>query len=621
MKISSEGIFSVISPNSCIFRGFLVRYFYLLLRISMYRTHTCGELSVSNVGSEVMLAGWVHKRRDLGGLIFVDLRDRYGLTQVVFNPDVMGDTAVAQDLKYEYVVSIKGKVVKRADNTVNKDLSTGEIEVHAETIEVLSTAKPMPFEIFDAGKGEEDEELRLKYRFLELRREKLKNNILFRAKMIAFIRQWMESRNFVDISTPILTVSSPEGARDFLVPSRIHPGKFYALPQAPQQYKQLLMVAGFDRYYQVAPCMRDEDPRADRSPGEFYQLDCETSFMTQDEFFALMEPLFIELTEKVAGKVVQNKPFPRIPYKEVMESYGSDRPDLRFGLKIHNVTDWAHQSEFSVFKNAEYVRVMFVPGGENFSRSEIDGELMDVVKRAKAGGLANLKCVDGKLDGSIAKFFNEEQLNQLKATLDIKENGIIFFVADKYEVSCKALGALRSHLGEKMKLADPNVIAWAWVVDFPFFEWNDDDKKIDFAHNPFSMPQGGMDALLSKNPLDIVAFQYDIIANGLELSSGAVRNKDAAIMYKAFEMAGYGKEVVDKKFGHMIKAFEYGAPPHCGFAPGIDRLVMLFTGEKNIRAVVPFPKNGKAEEPMVGSPSEVDEKQLKELHIKTDIQN
>jgi len=587
----------------------------------MYRTHTCGELSVSNVGAEVQLAGWVHKRRDLGGLIFVDLRDRYGLTQVVFNPDVMADMTVPQDLKYEYVVSIKGKVLKRADNTVNGEMATGEIEVHAETIEVLSTAKPMPFEIFETNKGEDDEELRLKYRFLELRREKLKNNIIFRAKMIAFIRQWMESRSFIDISTPILTVSSPEGARDFLVPSRIHPGKFYALPQAPQQYKQLLMVAGFDRYYQVAPCMRDEDPRADRSPGEFYQLDCETSFMTQDEFFALMEPLFIELTENVAGKVVQNNPFPRIPYKEVMESYGSDRPDLRFGLKIHNVTDWAKASEFSVFKNAEYVRAMFVPGGENFSRSEIDGEMMDIVKRAKAAGLANLKCLDGKLDGSIAKFFSEEQLNALKTALDIKETGIIFFVADKYEVSCKALGVLRTHLGEKMKLADPNVIAWAWVVDFPFFEWNDADNKIDFAHNPFSMPQGGMDALMNKNPLDIVAFQYDIIANGLELSSGAVRNKDAAIMYKAFEMAGYGREVVDKKFGHMIKAFEYGAPPHCGFAPGIDRLVMLFTGEKNIRSVVPFPKNGKAEEPMVGSPSEVDEKQLKELHIKTDIQN
>ncbi len=587
----------------------------------MYRTHTCGELSLMNVGNEVMISGWVHKRRDLGGLIFVDLRDRYGLTQVVFNPEKMPDMAVPEGLKYEYVVCVKGTVVKRAENALNTEMSTGEIEVLASEVTVLSTAKPMPFEIFETNKGEDDEELRLKYRFLELRREKLKNNILFRAKMIAFIRQWMEKRDFVDISTPILTVSSPEGARDFLVPSRIHPGKFYALPQAPQQYKQLLMVAGFDRYYQIAPCMRDEDPRADRSPGEFYQLDCETSFMSQEEFFTLMEPLFIELTEKVAGKVVQNNPFPRIPYKEVMESYGSDRPDLRFGLKIHNVTDWAKKSEFKVFKEAEFVRVMFVPGGQDFSRSEIEGELTDVAKRAKAKGLAFLKYVDGKFDGSIAKFFSEEQLSELKSTLFLKENGILFFVADKYEVSCKALGVLRSHLGEKMKLADPNVIAWAWVVDFPFFEWNDADNKIDFAHNPFSMPQGGMDSLLNKNPLDIVAHQYDIIANGLELSSGAVRNKDADIMYKAFEMAGYGKEVVDKKFGHMIKAFEYGAPPHCGFAPGIDRLVMLFTGEKNIRAVVPFPKNGKAEEPMVGSPAEVEEKQLKELHIKTDIKD
>ncbi len=587
----------------------------------MYRTHTCGELSLMNVGNEVMISGWVHKRRDLGGLIFVDLRDRYGLTQVVFNPEKMPDMAVPEGLKYEYVVCVKGTVVKRAENALNTEMSTGEIEVLASEVTVLSTAKPMPFEIFETNKGEDDEELRLKYRFLELRREKLKNNILFRAKMIAFIRQWMEKRDFVDISTPILTVSSPEGARDFLVPSRIHPGKFYALPQAPQQYKQLLMVAGFDRYYQIAPCMRDEDPRADRSPGEFYQLDCETSFMSQEEFFTLMEPLFIELTEKVAGKVVQNNPFPRIPYKEVMESYGSDRPDLRFGLKIHNVTDWAKKSEFKVFKEAEFVRVMFVPGGQDFSRSEIEGELTDVAKRAKAKGLAFLKYVDGKFDGSIAKFFSEEQLSELKSTLGLNENGILFFVADKYEVSCKALGVLRSHLGEKMKLADPNVIAWAWVVDFPFFEWNDADNKIDFAHNPFSMPQGGMDSLLNKNPLDIVAHQYDIIANGLELSSGAVRNKDADIMYKAFEMAGYGKEVVDKKFGHMIKAFEYGAPPHCGFAPGIDRLVMLFTGEKNIRAVVPFPKNGKAEEPMVGSPAEVEEKQLKELHIKTDIKD
>ncbi len=536
----------------------------------MYRTHTCGELTTAAVGKEVMLSGWVHKRRDLGGLIFVDLRDRYGLTQVVFHPEMMKDLSVAESLKYEYVIRVKGNVVKRAENTVNKDMSTGEIEIQATSVDILSQAKPMPFEIFETSKGEEDEELRLKYRFLELRREKLKNNIIFRAKMIAFIRQWMESRGFMDIATPILTVSSPEGARDFLVPSRLHPGKFYALPQAPQQYKQLLMVAGFDKYYQIAPCMRDEDPRADRSPGEFYQLDCETSFLSQDEFFTLMEPLFIELTEKVAGKKVQNNPFPRIPYKEVMETYGVDRPDLRYDLKIQNVSDWAHATDFKVFKEAEYVRALVVPGGHEFSRKEIDEEYTDAAKRAKAKGLAWLKYVDGKFDGTIAKFFTTEQLQQLE---HLEQDSIIFFVADTYEVSCKALGAVRSLAGEKMKLADPNVIAWAWVVDFPFYEFNEEMNKVDFAHNPFSMPQGGMDSLLNKNPLEIVAHQYDIIANGLELSSGAVRNKDADVMYKAFELAGYSKEDVDKKFVHMIKAFEFGAPPLCGFAPGIDRLV------------------------------------------------
>ncbi len=603
-----------------------------------YRTHTCGELRKEHVGQEVTIAGWVHKRRDLGGLVFVDLRDRYGVTQVVFNPDEMADFSLAEGLKYEYVLSVVGEVVAREEKTVNKDLATGAVELRAKRLEILSAAKAMPFEIFETGKGEEDEELRLKYRFLELRRQKLKDNILFRAKMVAHIRKYMEDRGFIDIATPILTVSSPEGARDFLVPSRLHQGKFYALPQAPQQYKQLLMVAGFDRYYQIAPCLRDEDPRADRSPGEFYQLDCETSFLTQDEFFNLMEPLFVELTEQVAGKKVQQKPFPRIPYKEVMETYGMDRPDLRFGLKIKDITEFAKTVSFSIFQDAPVVRALAIPGGATFTRKEIDEEFTDVAKRAHAKGLAWMKFVDGKFDGGITKFFTPEQLQTLKVQLEetladsrvrplpnapLKgegdgvslEGSIVFFGADSWEVSAKALGAVRALAGEKLQLADPNEIAWAWVVDFPFFEWNEDQQKIDFAHNPFSMPQGGMDALLNKNPLDIVAFQYDIIANGLELSSGAVRNKDAEIMYKAFEIAGYGKEVVDQKFGHMIRAFEFGAPPHCGFAPGIERLAMLLTGEKNIRAVVPFPKNQRAEEPMVGSPSEVSREQLKELGI------
>lgn len=590
-----------------------------------YRTHTCGELRSSDAGKTVKLSGWVHKRRDLGGLVFVDLRDRFGLTQVVFHPETMKDFSLAESLKYEYIICVEGEVRARETKTVNEELPTGEIELLAASCTILSTAKAMPFEIFETHKGEEDEDLRLKYRFLELRREKLKQNILFRAKMITHIRQYMESRGFIDIATPILTVSSPEGARDFLVPSRLHKGKFYALPQAPQQYKQLLMVAGFDKYYQIAPCMRDEDPRADRSPGEFYQLDCETSFLTSSEFFELMEPLFIELTEQVTGKKVKWKPFPRIPYKQIMEEYGIDRPDLRYELKIQNVTEWAKGSGFTVFKEAEFVRALVVPGGAEFSRKEIEDEYTDAAKRAKAKGLAWIKFVNKGFEGTIVKFFSEQELYSLQETLQPPEGSIIFFVADNWEISCKGLGAVRNFVIEKMSakggsasgwnLADPNEIAWAWVIDFPFYEWNETDQKIDFAHNPFSMPKGGMDTLLNKNPLEIIADQYDIIANGLELASGAVRNKDPEIMYKAFEIAGYSKEAVDQKFDHMIKAFEFGAPPHCGFAPGIDRLIMLLLGEKNIRNCIPFPKNQKAEEPMVGSPSEVSEEQLKELGI------
>ena len=582
----------------------------------MYRSHTCGELRAEDAGKVVMLSGWVHRRRNLGGLIFVDLRDRYGLTQIVFHPDTTTDFGVADSLKYEYIVKITGNVLKREEKSVNKEMLTGEIEISAEKVEILSVAKTLPFEIFDARKEEEDEELRLKYRYLELRREKLKENIIFRAKMVKQIRDYMDARDFVDVATPILTVSSPEGARDFLVPSRIHPGKFYALPQAPQQYKQLLMVAGFDRYYQVAACMRDEDPRADRSPGEFYQLDVETSFLEPEEFFELMEPLFVELTEKLTEKKVWKKPFPRIPFKEAFETYGSDRPDLRYDLKIADVSGWAKSTSFKVFNEAEFTRALVVPGGSIFSRKEIDGEFTDVAKRANAKGLAWIKFVDGKYDGAIVKFFTPEQLVELGEKLKLAENSIIFFVADKYEISCKALGAVRELAAEKLKLIDPNLIAWAWIVDFPMYELNSETGKIDFAHNPFSLPQGGLDDLNNKNPLDILAYQYDIIANGLELSSGAARNKDPEIMYRAFEIAGYTKEAVDKKFGHMINAFEFGAPPHCGFAPGIERLVMLLRGEKNIRSVVAFPKNQKAEEPMMGSPSEVDESQLKELGIK-----
>ncbi len=572
-------------------------------------------MSKKHAGKEVTLAGWVHKRRDLGGLIFVDLRDRYGITQVVFNPKQCGDFALAEELKYEYVISVSGVVEKRSKDTVNKELSTGEIELHASSISIISRAKAMPFEIFDAHKEQEDEDLRLRHRFLELRREHLKNNILFRAKMVRYIRDYMESKEYVDIATPLLTVSSPEGARDYLVPSRIHPGKFYALPQAPQQYKQLLMVGGMDKYYQIAPCMRDEDPRADRSPCEFYQLDVECSFQTQEEFFTEMEPLFIGLTEEVAGKKMMQKPFPRIPYKECMETYGSDRPDLRYEFTLTEVTDWAHKTDFKVFNSADHVRALVVPGGHEFSRSDIEKRYEDAAKRAHAKGLAWVKYIDGNFDGGVSKFFTDAQQAELKELLSPQGNAIVFFSADTWEVSCASLGAVRSLLGETLGLADPNVIAWAWIVDFPMFEYNEEEKKIDFGHNPFSMPQGGMSALDTQDPKDILAYQYDIIANGLELSSGAMRNMDPDIMYRAFKIAGYSKKDVDKKFGHMISAFEYGAPPHCGFAPGIERLVMVLLSEKSIRSVVPFPKNQKAEEPMMGSPARVDVAQLKELGL------
>ncbi len=582
----------------------------------MYRTNNCGELNKSHVGQKVTLSGWVHKHRKMGGLIFIDLRDRYGLTQVVFNPDQVSDFSIAESLKYEYVIKVVGEVVERDAKAINKELSTGEVEVVATSVEILSKAKTLPFEIFDARKETEDEELRLKYRYLELRREKLKNNILFRAKMVRYIRDFMDSRGFIDIATPVLTVSSPEGARDFLVPSRLHPGKFYALPQAPQQYKQLLMVAGFDRYYQIAACMRDEDPRADRSPGEFYQLDVETSFLEPEEFFQEMEPLFIELTEKLTDKKVWQKPFPRIPFRQAFEDYGSDRPDLRFDLKMIEVTDWAKKTDFKVFAEAEFTRALFVPGGEVFTRKEIDDEFTDKAKRAGAKGLAWMKFENNTFEGGVAKFFTPEQLEEFKNLVSIDKSGIVFFSADNWRVSCLSLGSVRDWAGEKLNLKDPNLVAWAWIVDFPMYEFNERENKIDFGHNPFSMPQGGMEALDTKNPLDILAYQYDIIANGLELSSGAVRNMNPEIMYKAFAIAGYDKSVVDKKFGHMIDAFEFGAPPHCGFAPGIERLTMLLLGEKNIRAVVPFPKNQRAEEPMTGAPGEVDEAQLKELHIK-----
>lgn len=582
----------------------------------MYRTHTCGELNKSLDGQEVVLSGWVHKSRDLGGLIFIDLRDRYGITQVTVDPENKEAHEVAEGLHYEYVIKVTGKVVARPDDMVNKELSTGEIEVCADKIEILSKAEPLPFEIFETSKEEVKEDLRLTYRFLDLRREPMQKNIMFRDRMVTHIRDYMHKKGYIHIDTPILTSSSPEGARDFLVPSRLHPGKFYALPQAPQQYKQLLMVAGFDKYFQIAPCMRDEDPRADRVPGEFYQLDVESSFLTSKEFQEEMEPLFFELTEDLAGKKAMSKPFVRIPYLDAMNKYGSDRPELRYELELQDVTSWGKETDFNVFKQADTVKVLVVPGGEGFSRKEIDDELAGEAKKLGAKGLAWMKFVDGTLDQGVAKFFNETNKEGLIKLLELKGNCVLLFVADKWKVAVESLGRVRNYVARKMDLIDENLIAWAWIVDFPMFEEDPETGKIDFGHNPFSMPIGGMKALMEQNPLDVRADQYDIIANGYELSSGAVRNYDKEIMYKAFEIAGYDQSVVNKKFGAMINSFKYGAPPTCGFAPGIERLIMVLLGIDNIREVVPFPKNSQAQDLMMGAPGEVDPQQLKELGIR-----
>lgn len=591
----------------------------------MFRSHTCGELTGQHIAQNVTLSGWVNSRRDHGGLIFIDLRDRYGITQVVFDPkENQAAWSVAEKLRDEFVVRIEGRVDLRPKEMVNPALSTGTIEVRVSAVEILNASKTPPFEV-SYRPGEADtassvnEELRLKYRFIDLRRRRMLENLEFRSRLTLFIRQWMVNHDFIEVETPILTVSSPEGARDFLVPSRLHPGKFYALPQAPQQYKQLLMVGGIDRYFQVAPCMRDEDARADRSPGEFYQLDVETSFMTQEEFFQLMEPLFIELTEGLTKKTILRKPFPRIPFAEAIDKYGTDKPDIRFGLEIQDVSTLVAECGFSVFADAVkaggVVRAIVATGAAGMSRSQID-ELTEVARKNKAKGLAYIVVKEEGLNSPIIKFLGAEIAAELVKELDAKPGDTIFFGAGDKATVAASLGAVRTELGKRLNLVDNSIMAYCWIVDFPMFEYNEQEKKVDFCHNPFSMPQGGLDDLLNKDPLEILAYQYDIVCNGVELSSGAVRNVTPEIMYRAFEIAGYKREQVDEKFGHMIRAFEFGAPPECGFAPGIERMAMLLRDEPNIREITAFPKNGKAEDVMMGAPSEVDEKQLKELHIR-----
>ncbi len=581
-----------------------------------YRTHNCGELNVKNVGEEVRIAGWVQTIRDHGGIIFIDLRDHYGITQVVISENEQLKEAF-MEVSRESTVSVFGKVEKRSEETVNTNLATGYIEVKAESISVLGKVNnQLPFEVTLANEARE--ELRLKYRFLDLRNDKLHKNIILRSKIIQSIRQKMIAMNFMEIQTPILTSSSPEGARDYLVPSRVHPGKFYALPQAPQQFKQLLMVSGFDRYFQIAPCFRDEDARADRSPGEFYQLDMEMAFATQEDVFETVQKLLHDIFVEFSSRKVTDIPFPRIPYKEAMLTYGSDKPDLRNPLRIYDVSEVFASSDFNAFKN-KTVRIIPVSNCSSQPRSFFDN-MVEFATSIGAKGLAWLK-VDESLsfNGPIAKFINDEAKQKIIEITGSQPGHALFFIADQLKEAEKLAGLVRTELGKRLDLLEKDVFKFCWIVDFPMYELNPETGQVEFSHNPFSMPQGGMDALQNKDPLDIYAYQYDIVCNGVELSSGAVRNHDPEIMVKAFEIAGYTLEDVQSKFPALFNAFQYGPPPHAGIAPGVDRIIMLIADEPNIREVIAFPMSSKAQDLLMGAPSEVTEKQLRELHIKINL--
>ncbi len=583
-----------------------------------YRTHTCGELRASDVNKEVKLAGWIHRKRNLGNLCFVDLRDHYGITQCVVDSD--SDLfAKIEVLRPESVIGIKGTVVMR--ESINKNMPTGDIEIKMSELEVHSEAEVLPFQV--AVEDDAPEEIRLKYRFLDLRKDRIHKNILLRSAVIARTREMMLQLGFTEFQTPILTASSPEGARDFLVPSRLNPGKFYALPQAPQQFKQLLMVSGFDKYFQIAPCFRDEDPRADRSPGEFYQMDMEMSFVTQDEVFDVIEKtlgkIFIEFGN---GKTSDTAPFIRIPFREAMQKYGSDKPDLRNPLILQEATGLFGDSGFGVYdtlvNDGKAVKGMLVKGIADKPRSFFD-KLDGYAKEEGMGGVAYIAFAAGGTKG-ISRMMNDAKIAEIKSAFNAQDGDAILFVIGKGMKFDKFSGRLRNKVGEELGLIDKNSFKMCWIVDFPFYEENDETGEVEFSHNPFSMPQGGMDALLSKKPLDILAYQYDFVCNGVELLSGGVRNHSPEIMYKAFELAGYGPEVVNNKFGGMINAFKFGAPPHAGSAWGIDRTIMLLLDEEVIRDVIAFPLNGKAQDLLMQAPNEATEKQLKELHIKIDKQ-
>ncbi len=585
-----------------------------------YRTHRCGELRLSHAGETVRLSGWVHRKRDHGQLLFVDLRDNFGLTQCVIDAS-SPLFAELEAVRVESVITVTGPVVKRDAETVNPGLPTGEIEIRVAELEVLSRAAVLPLQVNsdeDAG-----EEIRLRYRYLDLRRDKMHEKILLRSRVIASIRRRMIEQGFTEFQTPILTAGSPEGARDYLVPSRIHPGKFYALPQAPQMFKQLLMIAGFDRYFQIAPCFRDEDSRADRSPGEFYQLDLEMSFVTQDDVFAAIEPVMAGLFEEfAAGRRVTEPPFPRIAFAEAMRKYGSDKPDLRNPIVIRDATEAFRGSGFGIFARAieggSVVRAIPAPGAGGRPRSYFD-KMNDWARAEGAAGLGYIIFAEGAGKGPIAKNLDAERVAAIKAACELGDGDAVFFACDKPRPAERFAGVVRNRLGADLELIAPDAFRFCWIVDYPMFELDEETGKIEFSHNPFSMPQGGLEALESRDPLDILAYQYDIVCNGVELSSGAIRNHLPEVMYKAFSIAGYSQQEVEERFSGLISALKFGAPPHGGSAPGIDRIVMLLADEPNIREIVAFPMNQKAEDLMMHAPAEVPQQRLDELCLKLDL--
>ncbi len=578
---------------------------------NIYRNYMCGDLTIKNVGETVKLAGWVQRIRNLGAMKFIDLRDEKGITQIVINEGVQ-----TPELVTECVICVEGKVLERSNK--NLKIPTGEIEIEATKIEMLGKCKNvLPFEVNSekADISQVKEDLRLQYRFLDLRNDKIHQNILLRSKILKFLRDKMDEMGFSEIQTPILANSSPEGARDFLVPSRLHPGEFYALPQAPQQFKQLLMVSGFNKYFQLAPCFRDEDPRADRAPGEFYQLDFEMSFATQEEVLKVLEEIFTSTFKHFTNWKVDEGPFVRIPYREAMEKYGIDKPDLRNPLIIQDATKIFKDTEFNAFKD-KTIKAIVVPNGAEQGRKFFDNMTEYAVEEAGAKGLAWVKLTEEGPTGGIAKFVTEQIKKDLENELGTKVGDSIFFVADEFAKAQKIAGLVRIELGKRLDLLEKDTYRFCFIVDFPMYEYNEDEEKIDFNHNPFSMPQGGMKALNTMNPLDILAYQYDVVCNGYEMASGAVRNHDPELMVKAFEIAGYSEKEVETRFGALYNAFQYGTPPHAGAAPGVDRMIMLITNEDNLREIIAFPKNKKARDVLMGAPSRVTDAQLKDVHIK-----